>query len=725
MQPFKIICVTCRAGLTVKNESLVGQIIGCPRCGSMVQVAAPAGFSPSASQDVAREAGGPVGDSLASLGAVTAAPRADFVSIPAAPDSSAAAATTPPRTGRLSDQSEPAATFDFDAAADASAAIAHTPPAPPSAPPSPIAAAVGMSGVKFAALAGLAAVAGAAAVVSAMMWLNADDPPVPSPTVAAAEREFALPTPPNARATAELAPLETTTPAATDPAAADAVGGESFLPLVDVPEDGAGAVEPPLSVPDGTPAPLRTGRLSDQSEPSKADSVVSAPAVGTTVAETPAPADAAAPRLRIDPLDVDPEGLDLATLFGGPPKDPLAESQLPVTSAADVASEAPADPLPGAAAPADAGPQAVRRDDRNGAIGPPDATLLLARRIPALKATGLPLGRLLEFSVELSGVPVSVDPQELRRAGVSAATPTKIEAKDATIEAVLAPALEPLRLKPVVEDGQIVLRRTVEDRRRSVPYKVDDLATTDAAVRQLAAWVEALVAPASWQRARGDGVVQVAGGTLQVDHLESVQYDVLFLLERYRLAAGLPTRSKYPAALLTPSPTAALRVRMNGPATFTFTNYTPLADVFRYWEEELDVAVLVDWPAVAGERLWPQSRIACSAAAQPWGEALDEVLAPLGLAWRPVDARTIEITSRAKVESEPAVEIYLLATIADATQVAMLFEQSFHAIGAVNETATVKAIDGARGILLARLPAAAQRELCRALAEQQLLRDAK
>ena len=42
MEPFKITCVTCRARLAVRNEALIGQILACPKCGSMVQVAAPA-----------------------------------------------------------------------------------------------------------------------------------------------------------------------------------------------------------------------------------------------------------------------------------------------------------------------------------------------------------------------------------------------------------------------------------------------------------------------------------------------------------------------------------------------------------------------------------------------------------------------------------------------------------------------------------------------------------
>lgn len=38
MQPFSIKCVTCKSKLTVSKSSLLGQILACPKCGSMVQI---------------------------------------------------------------------------------------------------------------------------------------------------------------------------------------------------------------------------------------------------------------------------------------------------------------------------------------------------------------------------------------------------------------------------------------------------------------------------------------------------------------------------------------------------------------------------------------------------------------------------------------------------------------------------------------------------------------
>lgn len=48
MKPFTIQCTTCQAKLKVRDESAVGQILACPKCGSMVLVEAPAPISGSA-----------------------------------------------------------------------------------------------------------------------------------------------------------------------------------------------------------------------------------------------------------------------------------------------------------------------------------------------------------------------------------------------------------------------------------------------------------------------------------------------------------------------------------------------------------------------------------------------------------------------------------------------------------------------------------------------------
>ena len=42
MEPFRITCITCQSKLVVRDPALVGSIMSCPKCSSMVQVVLPA-----------------------------------------------------------------------------------------------------------------------------------------------------------------------------------------------------------------------------------------------------------------------------------------------------------------------------------------------------------------------------------------------------------------------------------------------------------------------------------------------------------------------------------------------------------------------------------------------------------------------------------------------------------------------------------------------------------
>ncbi len=667
MELFKITCVTCRARLSVRDAALVGQIIGCPRCGMMVQVAAPAGALPATPNDSTASA------AIVALAAVNAPPQPSFETI-----------------------------ASFDDAADVlsfrePAAAVPSPPLLPAEAPT----ATGWPAYKFATLLVAGAVAGSAVVAASLSWFNDEDQvAVAAPANPVAAGPSAVSEQPEEPPPAKLAPADSEGPptaTTTEPEKDEALPGDDPEPVnpAAAPATQMVSADPEVATP---PATSDAKTQAEQNPPAAVDT---------------------APRLRIDPLDVDPEGLNLSTLYSGPPTDPLAESQLPTEEEA-APSAPPAVPNPDDDDAQHDAPAAVRRDARAGVGAPVSVDVLLALRLPAINLEKMPLCQLLDLATQLSGLPVSVSPQQLRMAAVSATTPASADAKDVTVEQMLTAALKPLRLKPMIDGEQIVLMRNGDDKRRNVEYAVDDLASSPANVEQLADWVQQLTAPEAWQAGGGDATLAIDGAKLRIEAPVAVQYDVLFLLERYRLTRGLPTRTKYPAALLASGAFhAAIAERLAAPAAFTFSQYTPLREIFRYWQEELAVAVLVDWPALADERLWPSARIACSAADKSWAEAMDSVLEPLGLGWRAVGRNTIEITTLAKIRSEQVFEVYRISPSATLNAEQLIARvQSFSASDAkppatadLRQAAAAIAYDAESRVLLVRQPAAIHRQL--------------
>jgi hypothetical protein len=579
---------------------------------------------------------------------------------------------------------------------------------------------VGWGAYQWSALALAGAVAGSTIVAGALSYLRADRAQPtsaavladgrPHSDVGANDRELPVPmledderagTRPQDAASTEKNGADIEPVVGADEAGRLPTSDEDFSAPGD---DGAAAAEVAASV--ATPPPLPT--------PPGAGSLTEAPP------SPPVAEEINTPRLQIDPLELDPEGLDLSTLLNGPVVDPHTARNLET-----VGNDEPASASEPLASPLGEPPLANRtpvRRSHEDEPAPASADVLLARRLPAVEVDGMALCRFLEFAGELSALPVSVAPEELRLAAVSAESPVSVEARDATIEEVLSTALKPLRLSPVVEGSQIVLRRQVADH-RALEYPIGDLVADDAEAKRLAAWVQDLVAPETWQVHGGAGRLSVDGDSMRIDHTERIGFETIMLLERYRLARGLAPRSKYPVALLTIGPAGAgLAERLETPATFTFSHFTPLREIFRYWREELDAAVLVDWPAVADEQLGPHTSVTARALDQPWQDALIAVLAPLGLGWHAVDGRTIEITAMAKLAAQPELAVYPLAAGGN-IESAELLAQVGRLAGenGGREGAASAIFDAEHRVLMVRQPASVQLALSHWLAEQKLL----
>jgi hypothetical protein len=692
LTPFKITCVTCQARLAVRSASLIGQILACPKCGSMVQVTAPAtgaAAAGSAAHDSAHDSIGAAASGIAIAGA--------------APPSPAPAA--PPTSG-FEDVADFGAELDARPPSVPPSSIAKRAATPNAKPVQPaVASAVkhsvgGLSTTKLIAIGVGSAVAASALVAGVLTLLRpgtSEAPAVPSAGAAAV-----TPAPSVVTTQPKVAPA----PPANDAVRPDTAtatpptNGDAADPIVAAPPAAVEAATPPEAP---QVAPVNETIAATATAPPVADVIV---------ADAAAANDADAPRLRIDPLDLDPEGLDLATLLNGdsgPPIDSVAMSELEQTPP-PVNSDAPANEE--AAAGAAALPEGGRIAE-GAEIEPPAApAILLARRLPGVKVTQMPLALFVDFATGLSAVPVSVSVDELQLAAASSSSEVSVDVKDATLEQMLAEGLRPLRLEPMVVDGQIVLRRTGAGGRRQLAYPVDDLVAGDA--KPLAAWVTRFVTPEAWQAGGGDGQLEAEGSTFRIDADERVGFATILFLEQYRVACGLPPKSKYPAALLkSRAAKGELASRLEAPATFTFTRPTALRELVHWWQQEADMAILVDWPALAQSRLAPHSRVTASVAGKPWSEALTTVLEPLGLGWRLVDKWTIEISTLAELQSQPVLELYSLANATGGRSAAALMK-----VKALSGDAV---FDDERDVLIVRGPATMQRDLLAWLQADKLL----
>ncbi len=371
--------------------------------------------------------------------------------------------------------------------------------------------------------------------------------------------------------------------------------------------------------------------------------------------------------LKFDPLDFDPEHLSLSTPHNtGTSDKPSAVSpgSIPTEATAETASQAAGEK----SAPAEDAPLAIANaaiQVRRGPAIPPatqplNASQRLATKVKSLQFNDVALAKFVDTLGELAGTPITLDPRVLELNGQSPRSTVSVNVADVPVEQVLREKLTENRLELDESHGRLNVALVGTAEQRSVDFDLKDL-VSEGDASSIAKLIEQFVAPRSWKAGGGKGTITVDGGVLHIDQTLSIRREALIFCERLRLARGRSLRSKYPTELLTvDSPYAKLSTKLQLPTTFTYLPWMRLADFARELHELTGLTVLVDWAALADVNLEPASPLACSVNNRPWGEALDGVLEPLGLAWWAVDGQTLQITSRDAVSRIERVEFYAI-----------------------------------------------------------------
>ncbi len=343
----------------------------------------------------------------------------------------------------------------------------------------------------------------------------------------------------------------------------------------------------------------------------------------------------------IDPLSLDPTEIELVLRKGDATPGAIATpTDIPEPAAIDgppVVEEPTLDDRLAAAAKR-AG-IFVRRGPTDDTTGSPagSAETALTRVVPSVELRDIPLDKAIRLLGELAGLPITLDPVALQRAGVAADKPIDLVAEEQTLAELLNATLKSARLAYTTDGPSIVVYRQGADRPRQITHQLNDLAGDDP--EALAERLERLLA--------ADRPLSInAAGELTLDAPMGLHYDLLVACERLRLERGLSAGTKYPRHLLpTDSISDAIGSLLERRTTFSFVEPTPLARVIDHWRRVTKRPILVDWQALGEAGLGPRTTIECSVTSRPLRMALDGVLQPLGLAWAPAIGDSLWITT--------------------------------------------------------------------------------
>lgn len=684
---FSILCTTCKTKLRVRDQAVVGQILACPKCSSMVLVEPPPGWapptpgqSPSATPSGSNGHGsGQQESAILKKPAPTSPPKP----IPK-PASSPAAARAKQDPGDPASMKETVSDSHF---ADVEALFGGD-------NPKPVAASVAQATRPKAK---------SEEGSKIEKRRNTPAPPPPAemtaaPTAATPSSKPTIDPMPARTKRARLIGLLT-------------IGGLLGISLAisaayfavswnNKPKEVAAAPVVPDSAPVEPVKPDEESAEKGSSEPSN-EPPVEPVEVNTAPPEPPSegPAATTEPQPQSDPLNIiddkppAEEPADISKL-----KEQLKGldsdmGPMPVEGAAT--EETPESPASTEGPP----PPSSRSRPEPREI---DLAARLADPMLEVEFTGQKLSDVLQFLSDFSTIPITLDPDALALpwSNITAAVPVHAKLTNATFEEVLTAVLKPLRLEAQKLESQIVITRSATVKTAKSP--IDDLTEGDAAkTKQLLEMLTLLVAPESWKEAGGVGSLSVHGNELVVENTELAYAEVLQVCERLRQARGLRPKGAASAELFPlERRTARAAAKLDQPLTLNFGQPTLLVKILDRLEEETGTQILVDWQA-AGEIGWPPD---CDATVTlektPLREALQRLLGPMDLTFRVIDAKTIQVTTPEALESKPEIEAYqagdLAATPEDAKA---LLQRISDALGDVPLR-----WDASSKALLARLP---------------------
>lgn len=327
--------------------------------------------------------------------------------------------------------------------------------------------------------------------------------------------------------------------------------------------------------------------------------------------------------------------------------------------------ERPAKPAePPTAKPAAPKPEAPRREKppvRPKPATPVQADPRLALTVPDLEFSGQALGDVVSTLSSIGNVPVSFDPDALQELGVTLRDRVSVKLKNATIGSALNQVLADRRLACVMDGGQLLVTSSPEHREtlRQITYSVSDLTGGDAqSLAALASLVQKLVVPESWQSSGGQGTIEPKDGGLVVTQTGNVHYRVIVFCEKLRTARGKPLRSKLdPELFALATRQDRARSLLGRPVTANYPDM-PLAEILAALGKSTGVEMLLDRPSLAAEGIGDNPKATLKAQGTGLAVAVDEMLLPLHLAWRVVDAKTLQVTTKKVLDSRLEIEFY-------------------------------------------------------------------
>ena len=319
---------------------------------------------------------------------------------------------------------------------------------------------------------------------------------------------------------------------------------------------------------------------------------------------------------------------------------------------------------------------------------------------------------------DLSGVPMQLDIDELRARGVSVESPVSLQLQETTLAGIIEATLQKTRLSRHDGDNCVVFGYPDEQvtAMRTVRYDMSQLASLEQnpiSVEQATQWLSQLLLPPSQNPNVRDAAVAVDGNEIVVVGTSWLQDQARRLLLTLFYLRELEPETKLTPERLAPEVFGWDRV--NTPMSFNPVEPLSLKRAAWLIEQHTKVRLLIDHAALHEDGFSQETPVTCHVSNGTIDTVLREMLEPLGLTYRIVEVNAVEITTPDAAKRKMTIEAQHYSPLpADKTpeSIAETIRQAFGGNTRWNdETGGVIVIDEISGYMLVRQSQPLQRDI--------------
>ncbi len=291
-----------------------------------------------------------------------------------------------------------------------------------------------------------------------------------------------------------------------------------------------------------------------------------------------------------------------------------------------------------------------------------EASRQLTEVFPEIRIDQMSLIQFARLVNRLTSIPVQLDAGAVMNGQIDPRQMVGVHSTDATADAILRAALEPIDLTYRVSPDDRVIIIAAQDDAGLIQseYEVDpQLGFQGERTALLMEMIQLTIEPGSWNVNGGEAIIEHAADKLLVNQTPNNHRDLGRFLNLLNAAAALKQNPGDETARQQLASRVS-RTRLIGEVSsaFELLQRQPVADVLNQIERNDGITVLVDWSALGPLGWHPGTEIPWPSKGQDVLTTLNDIAASMGLVVRSLAENTLEITTRDQWHNSAYLEIY-------------------------------------------------------------------